>query len=272
MIEIKNLNFSYKNSENLILKNISLKIEKGEFVAILGDNGSGKSTLGKHLNGLLTPLSGDVFIKGMNTKEKKFLEEIRKTVGIVFQNPENQIIGETVEEDIMFGCENIGLSEKETKKRTEEIISYFDLGKYRNVSPYFLSAGKLQILAIAACLVMEPECIVFDEPASMLDSLEKRKLLKIIEKLNKEKNITIIYITQNPEEATISERIILLEEGEVAVDEKKEKFFQDLEKFERFKLKIPEILYLSHKLKKAGINLDIEYSKENFLWQLKFLI
>jgi energy-coupling factor transport system ATP-binding protein len=272
MIEIKNLNFCYENSKKFTLKNINLKIEKGEFISFLGDNGSGKSTLAKHLNGLLIPVTGDVLIKGMNTKESKFLPKIRKTVGIVFQNPHNQIICETVEEDIRFGCKNIGISSKEIERRVEEVISYFGLEDYRKFSPNILSAGKLQILAIAGCVAMEPECIVLDEPTSMLDCLEKKKLKELIKRLNKEKNITIIYITQNPEDTIISERILFFQKGEIIFDRKKEEFFKDREVFEKFNLKIPDILFLSSELKKSGIDIENEYLEEKFLWQLKSLI
>lgn len=272
MIEVRNLTFFYKNPENLALDNINLKIEKGEFIAILGDNGSGKSTLAKHLNALLKPVEGDVLINGMNTKESKFLQDVRKSVGMVFQNPFNQIIGETVEEDIAFGCENLGLSEKETKKRIEEVIAYFELQNYLDISPNFLSSGKLQLLSIADCLVMQPECIVFDEPTSMLDYAEKKKVREVVKKLNKEKNITIIYITQSPEEAIMAERIILLSEGKIILDERKEDFLKDVEKLKKFNLKIPDVLFLSSELKKEGININIDYSQENFLCQLKSLI
>ncbi|MCL1924390.1 MAG: energy-coupling factor transporter ATPase [Defluviitaleaceae bacterium] len=254
MIEIENLIFEYP--EKKVINNLSLSIKKGEFVTILGENGSGKSTLAKLFNGLLTPKEGTVLIDGMNTKDEEKLFNIRKTCGMVFQNPDNQIIATTVREDIAFGLENLGVPVSEMEKRIEEALEAVNLSGFGEKLPSNLSGGQKQRVAIAGTIAMKPSIIVFDEPTAMLDPNGRKAVLEIINRL-KEEGKTIILITHFMEEAIKADRIIILKNGELALEGKPIEVFSEVEKVESLGLSVPTVALLCHKLK-LPITLDLD--------------
>ena len=259
IIEVKNLSFKY-NGENIddvpTLKNISLSINKGEFVAFLGHNGSGKSTLAKMLNGLLKPDSGCVLVNGIDTKDDENDISIKRTVGMVFQNPDNQIVASIVEEDVAFGAENLGFEPQETQKRVYEALKTVNMFEYKDFPPHKLSGGQKQRVAIAGVLAMEPSCIVFDEATAMLDPLGRKEVIETITKLNKEKNITIILITHNMEETVNCDKIFVMDKGEIIASDKPENIFSNLPLLKKAGLSLPQSSELLLKLKENGINID----------------
>jgi len=260
MILSKNLTFKYTpydDNENLepILKNINIKIKHGEFVAILGHNGSGKSTFARHLNALLSPTEGTLFINGVDTKEKETSWEIRQNVGMVFQNPDNQIIATVVEEDVAFGPENLGIPQKEIVSRVEESLKLVNMSKHSKAAPHHLSGGQKQRIAIAGVLAMKPGSIVLDEPTAMLDPSGRSEVMKTILKLNKEDNITIILITHFMEEAAKADRIIVMNNGKVVLDDSPRNVFKQSEKMLELGLGVPSITEVTHKLRKHGFDL-----------------
>ena len=246
LISIKNVSFSYRPDSPLVLDDVSGDIKEGEFVAILGYNGSGKSTLAKLLNGILLPTKGDVFIDGINTKDEDKLIQIRKNVGMVFQNPDNQIVATIVEEDIAFAPENLGLPQEEIETRVTDAIEAVGLNKHRFDAPYKLSGGQKQRVAIAGVLAMEPRCIVLDEPTVM----------NVVKKLNKEKGITIVLITHFMEEATEADRIMVLAEGKVAINGTPHEVFSDYETMIKHGLDVPVSTRLAIELNKKGMPID----------------
>ena len=236
IIEISNLDFyiNISSDEEIekrikILKNINLSIKKGEFLCIIGKNGSGKSTLAKMLNGILLPDRGEVKIMSMNTNDEKKIIDIRKNLGMVFQNPDNQIVSSVVEEEIAFGLENIQVETSEMRKRVDFALNFMGLYKYKNQSPNKLSGGQKQKLALASIIAMQPQIIVLDEPTAMLDPNARNELLKLILKLNKEKNITIILITHFMEEIIYSDRVVLMNDGEIKKITSKKELFNTIE-------------------------------------------
>lgn len=259
IIEVKDLSFKY-NGENVnnepTLKNISLSINKGDFVAFLGHNGSGKSTLAKMLNGLLKPDSGCVLVNGINTKDDNNDISIKRTVGMVFQNPDNQIVASIVEEDVAFGAENLGFSPSETREKVDNALKTVNMYEYRNFPPHKLSGGQKQRVAIAGVLAMEPSCIVFDEATAMLDPLGRKEVISTIKKLNKEKNITIVLITHNMEETVDCDNIFVMDKGEIIASDKPENIFSNLPLLKKSGLSLPQSSELLLKLKKSGINID----------------
>lgn len=259
IIEVKDLSFKY-NGENVnnepTLKNITLSINKGDFVAFLGHNGSGKSTLAKMLNGLLKPDSGCVLVNGINTKDDNNDISIKRTVGMVFQNPDNQIVASIVEEDVAFGAENLGFSPSETRKKVDNALKTVNMYEYRNFPPHKLSGGQKQRVAIAGVLAMEPSCIVFDEATAMLDPLGRKEVISTIKKLNKEKNITIVLITHNMEETVDCDNIFVMDKGEIIASDKPENIFSNLPLLKKSGLSLPQSSELLLKLKKSGINID----------------
>jgi energy-coupling factor transport system ATP-binding protein len=237
IIEADQVMFYY--GDNIALSNISINITQGQHVVILGANGSGKSTIAKHFNALLTPTNGDILVKKMNTKDANNTWEIRKSVGMVFQNPENQIIGATVEDDIIFGMENIGLSTEEIAKRLEQVIDMLQLQAIRTKEPYQLSGGQKQRVAIAGILAMEPDVIIFDEATSMLDPDGRNEVLKAIAALINEHSATIIHITHDIEEAIVADYVLIMSEGMLTTEGTPEQIFTYQSNLEAYGLQLP---------------------------------
>ena len=252
-IRIVDLKFGYNSGyENDILNGINLNIKKGEFLAILGHNGSGKSTFAKQLNAMLLPTSGDVFVNGMNTKDENKLYDVRSCVGLVLQNPDNQLISSIVEEDVAFGPENLGLPPKEIRKRVDEALKSVDMYDYRKNSIYGLSGGQKQKVAIAGIIAMQPECIVLDEPTAMLDPIGRQEVIKTVKKLNKEKNITVVLITHYMDEAVNADRIVVMKDGKIASIGTPESIFSNPCFLENCQLSVPQAVEFLQKLKENG--------------------
>lgn len=266
-IEIENLSFEYSHYDEetnqkikqKAIDNLSLKIEEGSFVAILGHNGSGKSTLAKHLSAILKGSSGNVYINGLNTSIEENIWEIRKQVGTVFQNPDNQIVASIVEDDIAFGVENLGIEREEILKRIDYSLSCVDMLKHKKNFTANLSGGQKQRIAIAGILAMKPKCIVLDEPTSMLDPSGRKAIINTIKKLNKEQGITIILITHYMEEVVDADRLIIMEKGKIVLDNSPLEVFKNVEEIKRLKLDIPEPMEIAHNLKNNGFNISLDY-------------
>ena len=232
---------------------VTLSVKAGEFIAILGHNGSGKSTLAKHINALLVPEEGTVFVDGMDTKDDDKTLSIRQTAGMVFQNPDNQIIGQVVEEDVGFGPENMGVPTKEIWERVEESLRTVGMYEYRKKSPNKLSGGQKQRVSIASVIAMHPKCIVLDEPTAMLDPKGRREVIRAARALNDVENITIILITHYMEEAIYADRIFVMEEGSVVMQGSPESIFSQVDRLKSYRLDVPEVTELAWELKKAGV-------------------
>jgi energy-coupling factor transport system ATP-binding protein len=256
MIKIDNVFFKYENSDNYVIDGLNLSIEKGEFVSLIGPNGCGKSTLARLLNGTLKAEKGNINICGSDISDEDRLWDIRKKIQIVFQNPDNQLVANVVEEEIAFGLENIRLSSGEIIKRIERTLIETDILDLKNRSTNMLSGGQKQKVAIASILAMEPEIIVFDEPTSMLDPRTRNDIFNLIRKLNKEKNITIIYITHFMLESAMSDRIIVLNSGKVEMDNKPSEIFRNIEKLKEYYLNAPSLINISYELNKIGLGSD----------------
>ncbi len=266
-IEIKNVTFNYPNSEHSVINDLSLTVDKGEFLCILGENGSGKSTLSRLINGLLLPTSGDVEVFCMNTKDKKSVYEIRKKVGMVFQNPDNQMVATIVEDDIAFGPENIGVEREEIGKRIDFALDAVNMQKFRNVAGQKLSGGQKQRVAIAGALAIMPEILILDESTAMLDPLGREEVLGVVKTLN-DNGMTVILITHYMEEAVSADRVIVLNKGEIAISGTPEEVFLS-DKIKECGLDLPRPLYISNKLKKLGVPLkNVHLSKESLAEEL----
>lgn len=261
MIRVEDLSFVYKSEyENEVnelkaLDRINLHINKGEFVVIVGRNGSGKSTLGKLFNGLLLPTSGKVYVDGMDTSDEENIWKIRQKAGMIFQNPDNQIVATIVEEDVAFGLENLGVLPSEIGPRVSKALETVDMLKYKDRPPHLLSGGQKQRVAIAGIIAMKPECIILDEPTAMLDPHGRRDVLNTVRRLNKEEGITIVYITHFMEEAVYADRVIVIEDSKMMMDTKPEEIFNDMDKIKRFGLDVPNIVVIADNLRKAGYNI-----------------
>lgn len=256
IIQIENLSYHYhKEDESAALKEITKDIRDGEFVVVIGHNGSGKSTLAKLLNALLIPTGGNVLVDGMNTRDEGSIWSIRQTAGMVFQNPDNQIVATIVEEDVAFGPENLGLDPKIIRERVSEALKLVDMETYRNKAPHMLSGGQKQKIAIAGVIAMKPHCIIFDEPTAMLDPSGRKEVLKTIKLLNREEKITIIHITHFMEEAVEADRIIVMEEGQVILEGTPREVFSEVEQLKKLGLDVPQVTELAHELIKEGINI-----------------
>lgn len=266
IIEIRNLHFRYdsdgENPSPEILKGINLDIKKGEFVAILGHNGSGKSTLAKHLNGILTATSGTVTVDGIDTADETKLFELRQRAGMVFQNPDNQIVSSIVEEDVAFALENLGVPYEEMRKRVDEALKAVNMYEYRLHSPAQLSGGQKQRVAIAGIIAMRPECIILDEPTAMLDPQGRREVLSAIHRMNREYGITIVLITHYMDEATQCDRVVVVDKGRILLDNIPEKVFSQVELLREIGLDVPQVTELCWGLKKAGLNISPEIISE----------
>ncbi len=255
IVSTRDLCFSYEE-DTPVIKNLNLDIEKGSFVALLGHNGSGKSSLTGLLNALHLPSDGTVYIDGIDTKNEETVFEVRKTCGVVFQNPDNQIIASVVEDDVAFALENLGVESKEIRKRVDEALKNVDLYEYRNRSPHHLSGGQKQRVAIAGIIAMRPKIIVLDEPTAMLDPKGREEVINTVIKLNKEYNITVILITHNMEEAIKADRIVVMEKGKIILDGTPKEVFSQYEILKNTGLDVPQITSLSHKLKENGFPID----------------
>lgn len=240
---------------NRAIDGLDLEIEKGDFVAVLGHNGSGKSTLAKHINGLLLPTEGTVWIGNMDTRDEEHIWDVRKTAGMVFQNPDNQIIGNIVEEDVGFGPENIGVPTEEIWKRVDESLKAVGMDAYRLQSPNKLSGGQKQRVAIAGVMAMRPECIILDEPTAMLDPNGRKEVIKTIHELNQSEGITVLLITHYMEEAVEADRIVVMDEGKVVMDGKPREIFSRVKELKHYGLDVPQVTELAFELKEAGMPL-----------------
>ncbi|MFP3040866.1 ATP-binding cassette domain-containing protein [Treponema primitia] len=254
MINIENLEYIYPSGKHA-LKNINLTIQKGEFVAIVGRNGSGKSTFAGVVSGLMKPTKGAVFVNGINTKSKKNFIELRKTLGMVFQNPENQIVFEKVKDDIAFGLRNLNFTDTEIDKRIEEISKTMGIEDF--IDSFELSMGQKQRVAIASVLAMNPQCIVFDEPTAMLDPKGKKDIQNIVTDLHKS-GLTVVYVTNVIDEVLPADRIVVIENGSIKAEIKKQELFDNIEKMKSFGLEIPMIMDLLHTLKQKGIDIFVK--------------
>ncbi len=237
------------------IDNLDVDIEKGSFVAVLGHNGSGKSTFAKHINGILTPTEGTVWVSGMDTADEESVWEIRKRAGMVFQNPDNQIIGNVVEEDVGFGPENIGLPTDEIWRRVDESLEAVGMTAYRYKSPNKLSGGQKQRVAIAGVMAMRPECIVLDEPTAMLDPNGRREVIRTVRELNQKEGITVLLITHYMEEVISADRVIVMDDGKLVMDGTPREIFSDVERLKSYRLDVPQVTELAWELRKAGLDI-----------------
>lgn len=260
LIEIKNLSYIYDADAETqavpVLHNVNLSFEKGSFTAVLGHNGSGKSTLAKLLNGLLKPTEGEITVDGLSVNDEKNALAIRKKVGLVFQNPDNQLIATAVEDDVAFGLENTGVPQPEMIRRVEQALRTVDMLDYRKASPHHLSGGQKQRVAIAGILAMEPECIVFDEPTAMLDPKGRKEVMDTILSLTAAKDITVILITHFMDEAALADRVVVMDAGSVVMDGTPEAVFARVEQLQAIGLDVPVAAQLIHELNLSGAELD----------------
>lgn len=257
IVRVENLVFRY--DDEIITKNavddVSLNIKEGEFVVIIGHNGSGKSTLAKHFNGIFYPTEGDVYIEGMNTKDDSLIWEIRQKAGMVFQNPDNQIVATIVEEDVAFGPENLGIEKSIIRKRVDEALALVNMTEFAKKQPHNLSGGQKQRVAIAGIIAMRPDCIIFDEPTAMLDPSGRKEVVDTILKLNKEEGKTIIHITHFMDEATNADRVIVMDEGKITMQGKPREIFARVEELNALGLDVPQMTELSYELGLEGFRL-----------------
>ena len=263
LINTKNLSFDYikrdeeGNVEGIIraVDDVSVDVKAGEFVAILGSNGSGKSTFAKHLNALLFPTEGSVWVDGKNTGDPTSVWDIRKSAGMIFQNPDNQIIGQVVEEDVGFGPENMGIPTEEIWQRVEESLKSVGMWEYRKSSPNRLSGGQKQRVSIAGVIAMHPKCIVMDEPTAMLDPNGRYEVIRAARALNEVENVTIILITHYMEEVIFADRVIVMDKGKVVMQGTPREVFSKVDKLKELRLDVPQVTILAHELKKRGLKL-----------------
>lgn len=257
-ISLENVVFSYNEELDApkALDSVSLDIKKGEFVALLGHNGCGKSTVAKHLNAMLLPDSGKVFVDGDDTCDEEKTYEIRKKVGLVLQNPDNQLVASIVEEDVAFGPENLGIEPKEIRKRVDYALKAVGMYDFRENAPYKLSGGQKQRVAIAGILAMMPECIVLDEPTAMLDPNGREEVMSTLVKLNKEKNITIVLITHFMDEAVLADRVVVMDSGKILTQGTPYDVFSQIELLKKHRLDVPQATELAYKLRGCGVKFD----------------
>lgn len=268
MIQTEHMSHTYQDeSGNVVyaLDDVSLAIRKGEFVSIIGTNGSGKSTLAKHFNVLLTPSKGAVTVLGMDTKDPKNLWDIRQHVGMVFQNPDNQIVAAVVEEDVAFGPENLGVEPSEIRRRVDEALASVNMTDYALHSPGLLSGGQKQRIAIAGVLAMKPDCIVLDEATAMLDPVGRKEVLETVHRLNKEEGITIVYITHFMEEAVTSDRVVVMKNGKLLHDGTPREIFSQVPMLKELGLDVPVAAEVAAKLRLDGVSLSNEIITEEEL-------
>ena len=260
MLKIKNLIHDYiDEEENTVvhaIKGVDLEVEKGQFIAVLGHNGSGKSSLAKHINALLMPTKGTVWVDGMETADEEHLWDIRQTAGMVFQNPDNQIVATMVEEDVAFGPENLCVPTDEIWKRVETSLGAVEMTKYRHKSPLKLSGGQKQRVAIAGIIAMEPQCIVLDEPTARLDPVGRKEVIETLHYLNREKGITIILITHHMNEVVDADKVFVMDKGKLVMSGTPKEIFSKVEKIKEIGLEVPQVTELGYLLKKSGLNIE----------------
>ena len=259
-IQTKDLKFTYDEVEDgeagkvhEVLKGVNLEIQKGEFVALLGHNGSGKSTIAKMFNAMLLPAGGKVYVEGMDTLDESLVYEIRRRVGLVLQNPDNQLVASIVEEDVAFGPENLGIAPEEIRRRVDDALKAVEMYDYRLNAPYKLSGGQKQRIAIAGIIAMQPECIVLDEPTAMLDPRGREEVLRTIHKLNREKGITIVLITHYMDEAVQAGRVVVMDDGRILLSGTPREVFSQVSRLKAVELDVPQATRLIYRLQKAGV-------------------
>lgn len=261
-IRVEHLNFAYPGIDETpgvaVFTDLSLQIEAGTFVAILGSNGCGKSTLAKHFNSILLPCGGKVYVCGLDTSDEELLIRVRRNVGMVFQNPDNQIVANVVEEDVAFGPENLGVASPEIARRVAQALKQVGMYEYREHAPHLLSGGQKQRIAIAGIIAMEPQCIILDEPTAMLDPRGRKEVMETIRQLNQDKHITVVLITHHMDEAAQAQRVIVLHKGQVAADGKPEEVFSQVELLHGIGLAAPETVELCYELNKQGFSLPLD--------------
>ncbi len=257
IIELKDISFEYSEGEGTrtVLSNFNLNIERGSFICILGHNGSGKSTVARLMNGLRIPSGGKIMVDGLNTADPKNEFRIKKKVGLVFQNPDNQIIATVVEDDVAFGLENLGVKSEEIRLRVDNALKAVDMYDFRSKAPHLLSGGQKQRIAIAGILAMEPDCIVLDEPTAMLDPQGRNEVLSTLSQLNREKGITVVLITHYMDEAVLADRVVVMDDGEIILDGAPQDIFHEVEKLHSAGLNVPQTAELAYKLKNIGLEL-----------------
>ncbi len=260
ILKTESLTFSYPAEEGskLVLEGVDLEIQAGSFVAILGHNGSGKSTLAKHMNAILLPSGGKVYVAGMDTTDEEKLLAIRRTVGMVFQNPDNQIVANVVEEDCAFGPENLGVPSDEIRKLVDDSLRVVGMYDYRRHAPHLLSGGQKQRIAIAGVLAMKPRCVVLDEPTAMLDPIGRREVLETVKALNESQGVTVVLITHHMDEAAQAGRLIVMSEGKVISDGPPRQVFQQVELLRSVGLAVPETVELLYELNQEGFSLPLD--------------
>ena len=261
IIETQEVTFRYPDAGEdtpLVLDGVDLQIRQGSFVAILGHNGSGKSTLAKHMNGIYLPSGGKVYVDGMDTADDDLLMDIRRTVGMVFQNPDNQIVANVVEEDVAFAPENLGVPPAQIRRRVHRALKLVGMTRYAKHAPHLLSGGQKQRIAIAGVIAMEPRCIVLDEPTAMLDPIGREDVINTILKLNREKGITVVLITHHMDEAARADRLVVMDHGKVIADGAPKEVFQEVDKLTQVGLTVPETVGLLYELRQAGVDVPLD--------------
>jgi energy-coupling factor transport system ATP-binding protein len=268
MVKTKDLTYEYvrvletdhgtKEEKVAALKNVNIEINKGDFVAVLGHNGSGKSTFAKHINALVQPTGGTLWVDDMDTKNDELVWEIRQTAGMVFQNPDNQLVATVVEEDIAFGPENMGVEPKEIRKRVDEALATVRMSEYATHTPSKLSGGQKQRIAIAGVLAMKPKCIVLDEPTAMLDPVGRRDVMETIERLNREEGITMILITHYMDEAVRADKVFVIDDGDLVMQGTPKEIFSQVETLQKYGLDVPQVTEVAYLLRKEGVDLPAD--------------
>ena len=276
IIHAEDVRFSYVTAEGvapIVLDGVSLSIEEGSFVAVLGHNGSGKSTLAKHFNSILLPTGGRVYVDGMDTADEELLLAIRRTVGMVFQNPDNQIVANVVEEDVAFAPENLGVPPEEIRRRVDDALKAVGMYEFREHAPHLLSGGQKQRIAIAGVIAMQPRCIVLDEPTAMLDPIGRADVLRIIKELNRQRGVTVVLITHHMDEAAQADRLVVMTKGRVIADGTPKEIFQDVEGLKAVGLTVPETTQLLWELRQEGLDVPLDaLSDEECAQALKELL
>ena len=261
IIQTRDLHFSYTTAEGVapvVLDGVDLSIEAGSFVAVLGHNGSGKSTLAKHMNAILLPSGGAVYVDGIDTRDEARLLEIRRTVGMVFQNPDNQIVANVVEEDVAFAPENLGVPPEEIRRRVDDALKAVGMYEFREHAPHLLSGGQKQRVAIAGVIAMQPRCIVLDEPTAMLDPIGRADVLRTVKELNRSRGVTVVLITHHMDEAAQADRLVVMSRGRIIADGPPKQVFQDVEGLEAVGLTVPETTRLMWELRKEGLDVTLD--------------
>ena len=266
MIECKNVVFKYSTGEEiekLAIDGLNLEVNEGEFLVVLGHNGSGKSTVAKHMNALLVPTEGTVIVNGLDTSDENNVWDIRATAGMVFQNPDNQLVATIVEEDVAFGPENLGVPPEEIRKRVYDALEKVGMSEYKRHAPHLLSGGQKQRIAIAGILAMQPKCIIFDEPTAMLDPSGRKEVMNNIKELNKKHGITVILITHYMDEAAEADRVVVMDKGKVIIEGIPRDVLSEVETMKKIGLDVPQVTEICYELQKAGVNIDTKILNVN---------